>query len=156
MKHSAAGDRLYRDLRVRVVIPGQKDIVWNDRIKQGRRYGWTAEQLSGMFDKFADQLEQRFPTIEFRVVELAPNQLNFIYAGRKGYTVEAPNLCPVVAQSQGIAEKVCAKQGHDIRVFQGQTRITQQGPVAESMNFCVRCGFSVNEVRGQVEAMYKN
>jgi len=137
-----------------VCLPGQSDVVWRKFCERGK--GWDAAGLEQIVERAADEAERRWPLIEFRVVELAPNRIKFIYAGRRGYNVEAPNLCPVGAQSQGIAEKVCSKQGHDIRVFQGQTRITQQGPVAESMNFCVRCGFSVNEVRGQVEAMYKN
>jgi hypothetical protein len=110
--------------------------------------------LDEIFEDIAERLEKQFPTIEFRVVELAENQVNFIYAGRKEQ-MEAPNYCPAEARSSTIAKEVCAKQGHDIRVFQGNTRATPQGPVMEAMNFCTRCGFSVNEVRGQVEEMFR-
>lgn len=152
IKRSASGERLYRDFRVRVVIPSQKDIVWRSHPPAGR--GWNEDDLDKMLDQVADHLEKRFPSIEFRVVELAPNHCNFIYEGRKEYTVEAPNLCPEVARSVEIATLVCAKEGHQLGVFQSGVQITPQGPVPTTLNFCTKCGFGLGEVRGEMDRAF--
>jgi hypothetical protein len=87
MKRSATGERLWREFRVRVVIPGTKDIVW--RLHPPAKRGYSAADLDKMLDQVAEYLEKRFPSIEFRMVELAPNVCNFIYAGRKAGTGNA-------------------------------------------------------------------
>lgn len=148
-KVSAKGERLWRDWRVRVVIPGQKDIIWHDRIKQAR-HGWTADQLDAMMEQVADHLEKRFPTIEFRLVELAPNAWNFVYAGRKD-NMDSLNQCPEVARSAKLAENVCARDGHKLSTYQNGFAMTPQGPQPQVINFCSACGFSLSEVRGEID-----
>jgi hypothetical protein len=81
MKRSATGERLWRDMRVTVCLPEQKDIVWRNHAKP--RQGWTVEALDNMLAQAANYVEKKYPSIEFRLVELAPNDHKLIYAGRK-------------------------------------------------------------------------
>ena len=154
MKRSASGERLWRDMRVTVCLPEQKDIVWRNHAKA--RHGWTVEQLNEMLEKVADSVEQKFPSIEFRLVELAPNDFKFIYSGRKERMVTkelADNLnsCPDVARSPKIAEEVCANLGHKLSTYQNGTTMTPNGPQMNVINFCSACGLSLSEVRGEID-----
>jgi hypothetical protein len=81
MKRSASGEQLWKDIRVVICLPEQKDIIW--RYHAQPRCGWTEEQLGAMLAGCVSRVEQLYPSIEFRLVELAPNDVKFIYAGRK-------------------------------------------------------------------------
>ena len=150
MKRSKLGEWLWRDMKVSVCLPDQKDIVW--RKNAGPKRGWTADQLSEMMEKVADSVEQRYPTIEFRLVELAPNDFKFIYHGRKKTMNENLNACPEVARSVSIATELCAKQGHKLSVYQNGMTNTPNGPQMNTINFCSNCGLSLAEVRGEIDA----
>jgi len=151
VKRSKSGERLWRDMRVTVCIPEQKDIVWRNHAKA--RHSWTVEQLNEMLEKVADSVEQKFPSIEFRLVELAPNDWKFIYHGRKERmtTKEDLNSCPLVARSVHIAEDVCSKNGHKLSTYQNGTQMTPNGPQMLVINFCSNCGLSLSEVRGEID-----
>ena len=146
---SLGGEKLWRDATTRVVIPGQKDIVW--RSHAPARRGYSEAGLDKMLDQVADHLEKRFPTIEFRVVELAPNRVNFIYAGRKESMTTNLNGCPEIARSPKVAEIVCAVQGHKLSVYQNGMTHGPQGPQMNTINFCSTCGLSLAEVRGTLD-----
>jgi hypothetical protein len=121
-------------MRVTVCLPGQKDIVWRHHA-QARR-GWTEAQLDEMLAKVTDSVEQKYPTIEFRLVELAPNDFKFIYHGKRGTMAENLNVCPEVARAPKIATDVCAKLGHRLSTYQNGSRMTPNGPEMSVINFC--------------------
>jgi len=145
LKRSASGERLWREMRVRVCIPGMKDIVW--RSHPPARRGYSAADLDKMLDQVAEHLEKRFPSIEFRMVELAPNMFNFIYEGKKEMSEAPKNPCPDSAVASAIAARVCAEHGHSIAAMPGGMRITPQGPVQDSITVCTKCGLGLNEIR---------
>ena len=149
MKRSVSGERLWRDMRVTVCIPEQKDIVWRNHAKA--RHGWTLEQLNEMLEKVADSVEQKFPSIEFRLVELAPNEFKFLYSGRKERMTEQLNACPERARSATIAINVCGSSGHKLSTYQNGSRMTPNGPEMLVINFCSNCGLSLSEVRGEID-----
>jgi hypothetical protein len=149
MKRSVSGERLWREMRVTVVLPGQKDVVWRNHAKP--KHGWSKADLDGMLDKVADSVEQRYPSIEFRLVELAPNDFKFIYHGKKERMGENLNACPEVARCVQIATDVCAKSGHKLSTYQNGTTMTTNGPQMNVINFCSSCGFSLTEVRGEID-----
>ena len=112
MKRSAQGEQLWKDMRVTVCLPGQKDIVWRHHTEPGK--GWRAEDLEAMLAKVADSVEQKYPTIEFRLVELAANNYKFVYRGKRETMAKeiyeatgAPSLngCPIIARSSDIAAR---------------------------------------------------
>ncbi len=87
MKRSASGEQLWRDIRITVIMPGQKDIVWKHHAEP--KHGYTEANLDVMLDRAAEYLERNFPSIEFRHVALALNDVKFVYVGRKHGTQEA-------------------------------------------------------------------
>jgi len=50
-------------MRVRVVMPGQKDIVWRSHPKPG--HGYSEADLEGMLERAAEHLEKHLPSCEF-------------------------------------------------------------------------------------------
>jgi hypothetical protein len=146
----ADGEKLYSDMRVSVIMPGQKDIVWKHHAKPGM--GWRADDINETLEKVADSVEKQYPSIEFRLVELAPNEFKFIYHGKKETMNDNLNGCPEIARSPKIAEEVCAKLGHKLSVYQNGMTQTAQGPIMQTINFCANCGLSLAEVRGDLDS----
>jgi len=64
---SRTGEKLYRHMTVRVIVPGQKDVTWRAKAKPGTGYG--AEQLDAMLDHAAASVEKQYPSVDFRLVE---------------------------------------------------------------------------------------
>jgi len=151
MKVGESGERLWKDYEIRVCLPEQRDLVWREKCPAGR--GWREENLEQIIERAAAEAERRFPSIEFRMVELAPNRIKFIYAGRKGNMGEKITVVPDVAQSTDIARRNCARDGHKINSFPGGMQITAQGPTQSYIQFCERCGFTLGEIRDAVEQM---
>jgi hypothetical protein len=148
VKRSKSGEPLWRDFKVRVCIPEQKDIVW--RAHAAAKRGYAEANLDSMIEQAADYLEKKYPAIKFRMVESAPNRITFIYAGRKE-SMSNLNGCPEVARAPKIAEEVCAKQGHKLSVFQNGMTHGPNGPSMNTINFCSNCGLSLAEVRGDLD-----
>ena len=149
MKRTASGEQLWRDMRVVVCLPEQKDIVFKRHAKS--RHGWTKVDLDTMLEHAVDYVENKFPSIQFRLVELAANDFKLIYAGRKESMSEL-NGCPEIARSPKIAETICAKEGHHLSVYQNGMTNTPNGPQMNTINFCSACGLSLAEVRGDLDS----
>ena len=149
MKRSSSGEQVWRDMKVSVIMPGQKDIVWKHHAEPKR--GYTEANLDVMLDRAVEYLERNFPSIEFRHVELTPNDHKFIYHGKKE-SMSDLNGCPEVARSPQIAGTVCKRDGHKLSVFQNGMTNTPNGPQMNTINFCSNCGLSLAEVRGDLDA----
>jgi hypothetical protein len=150
MKQSEAGDRLWREYEIRVCLPEQRDLVWKEHCPSGR--GWNADALEQIIERAGVEAERRWPSIEFRVVELAPNRIKFIYAGRKG-NMGNVNVVPDVGKSEHVSKVLCAKDGHKIGSFPGGMQVGPQGAMPSYIQFCERCGFTLGEIRDSVEQM---
>jgi hypothetical protein len=148
MKRDKSGERLWPDFRVRVVMPGQKDIIWRSRA--GPRRGYTLDGIQTMLEQVAEHLEKQFPSVEFRMVELEPNRFNFLYEGRKE-SMAPIQTCPTISQSVKVSINLCATAGHDINTFQNGMRVTPQGQQMDVATYCKKCGFGLSEIRGQIE-----
>ena len=151
---SKSGEKLYRNMTVRVIMPGQKDVTWRARAKPGTGYG--SEQLDEMLEHAVKRADQMFPSVEFRLVELAPNDFKFIYEGRKGMPEKIANPCGLSAQSAAISEKVCSVSGHTIGVYQDGIQITSQGAIPKAIKFCSKCGFGLSEIRGDMDLVFQD
>ena len=151
MKTSESGERLWKDYEIRVCLPDQKDLIWKEKCPSGR--GWDEAGLEQIIERAAAEAERRFPSIEFRVVELAPNRIKFIYAGRKGNMGEKISVVPDGAKSEAVAAHLCKVNGHKINSFPGGMQIGPQGAMPSYIQFCEVCGFTLGEIRDAVEQM---
>jgi len=141
-------------MTVRVIVPGQKDVTWRAKAKPGTGYG--AEQLDAMLDHAAASVEKQYPSVDFRLVELAPNDFKFIYDRRKDMAERRERIrAGWLAQSVAIAEKVCAVSGHTIGVYQDGIEITPQGAIPKAIKFCSKCGFGLSEIRGDMDLVFQ-
>ena len=150
MKQSESGERLWKDYEIRVCLPEQRDLLWKEKCPSGR--GWDEAGLEQIIERAAAEAERRFPSIEFRVVELAPNRIKFIYAGRKE-SMSTISVVPDSAKSESIAKRLCMADGHKINSFPGGMQIGPQGAMPSYIQFCERCGFTLGEIRDAVEQM---
>jgi hypothetical protein len=151
VKTSESGERLWKDYEIRVCLPEQRDLIWKEKCPSGR--GWDESALEQIIERAAAEAERRFPSIEFRVVELAPNRIKFIYAGRKGNMGEKISVVPEAAKSEAVASTICRRDGHNVGSYDGGEQIGPQGPMKTTIQFCSRCGFTLGEIRDAVEKM---
>lgn len=79
-RRSEAGDVLVSSLRIKVFAKGNKTSTLRV-LKPTAGKGWNEKGVDTILDKIAEDLEQRFPTEEFRLVELERNVFNFVHAG---------------------------------------------------------------------------
>jgi hypothetical protein len=107
-----------------------------------------------MLDQVAEHLEKRFPSIEFRMVELGPNVFNFIYEGRKELSEPVKNPCPSNAVAPEIAKEVCAVSGHSIASLSNGQQVGPQGIVPMAITVCTKCGIGLNEIREGVDRAF--
>jgi hypothetical protein len=78
---TSAGERLYRYVLIKVFQPGNKAFEKVYRRAPGGS-GIGDQQIQKMLFAIADRLEKERAAYEYRVVELAPNQFNFVCAGK--------------------------------------------------------------------------
>lgn len=76
------GARIYKHLRIRVVAPAGEQ---NQRIcyTAPSKHGFGEAAIAEMLEQTAAELEAKNPRLEFRLVELAPDRFNLVYAGEK-------------------------------------------------------------------------
>ena len=75
--YTKAGERLYRFVLIKVFQPGNEafDKIYR-RAPGGQGIG--EREIQKHLFAIADRLEAERPAFEYRVVELAPNQFNFV------------------------------------------------------------------------------
>ena len=79
---TVAGWSGYRKVTLKVFPPlGEKMRSVTHRAQPGRCY--IPEEIEQMTDDLAEHLDKNFPDMEFRMVEVAPNAFNFVYAGKR-------------------------------------------------------------------------
>jgi hypothetical protein len=74
------GEMLHKRILIRIVPPaGMK----GERITVAAppRAGYGMDAVLSVLEDVAEKLERQNPAMEFRLVELAPNRFNFVYAG---------------------------------------------------------------------------
>jgi len=84
------GDPLYKRVRVKVFLPGNKKhgtVIYKSQSGKG----YHATGIDELLDNIATRLEQVYPGEEYRLVALAPDSFNFVHAGanRSGNPVES-------------------------------------------------------------------
>lgn len=80
---SKDGVRIYRHLRIRIIAPAGEKGQRLCYTPPASRNGYTEAKIAEILEQVADELETKNPRMEFRIVELAPDRFNFIYAGEK-------------------------------------------------------------------------
>jgi hypothetical protein len=71
-----------RHVKLKVFLPEQKKpLQYTHRAKPGMVFADAG--IDQILDDVADNLEQRWPELEFRLVQVGIASYNFIYAGRK-------------------------------------------------------------------------
>lgn len=71
---------IHRRVKIRLVLPeGQKPIRFE--VKAGPHRGFGDTGIDEVLENAAQQIEKRFPLWNFRLVPIADNAFNFIYAG---------------------------------------------------------------------------
>jgi hypothetical protein len=73
---------IHRRVKIRVILPegtGIKPLRFE--VKAGPHRGFGDTGIDEVLEHAAQQIEKRFPLWEFRLVPIAENAFNFIYAG---------------------------------------------------------------------------
>lgn len=88
MRTDKAGNPLWKSVYVRVILPeGHKELKWHYRAKPGM--GCTEDNMEKLLGDVVEHLEKRFVYWEFKMVQIAANRFNFVYAGLKAAQIAA-------------------------------------------------------------------
>jgi hypothetical protein len=70
--------QLYKRIHVKVIV-GEK-VMRHDFCAPAQR-GYSAKNIEETIEKIIEHLDDKFPTLEFRQVDILPNVVNFIACG---------------------------------------------------------------------------
>lgn len=74
--------RLYKRIQVKLIIgEGKKQKLLRHQFVAPARRGYTEADIEETLDKVVDYLDKKFPNINFKQVNLAPNMFNFVAIG---------------------------------------------------------------------------
>jgi hypothetical protein len=81
-RRSAAGDRLWTSVMIRVFDAGNKSAVTKRYVAPAGK-GYTSAAIDEMLDTVAADLERRRPNDDYEVVQAGTAQFNFVWRARR-------------------------------------------------------------------------
>lgn len=82
-RRSSSGERLFKQMKVKVFFPGNKKFVLLRRHVALTGKGFTAEAMEKELDVIANYVEEKLSAFEYHVVQTGPNTFNFVEKGLK-------------------------------------------------------------------------
>ena len=80
MKRDKSGNKLFKRIHVKVIV-GEK--VYNHDYRAPAGYFYNHENIEDAREKMVDYIDEKFPHVEFRMVDIGPNAFNFIAGGAR-------------------------------------------------------------------------
>jgi hypothetical protein len=80
MKPAKDGSKLWKRLEVKIIV-GEK--VMPHVFRAPPKRGYSAADIEESLERVIEHLDAKFPTLEFKQVELARNKFNFIAIGAR-------------------------------------------------------------------------
>jgi len=82
MRQNKDGDSLYKRMTFKLVIPGQKPVVWQ-YLAKGKNRGFSEKAIENQLECVIEHINKSFLKLEFKQVQLLPNAYNFICTGKR-------------------------------------------------------------------------
>lgn len=82
---TADGDRLFKRCEIKVIIG---DKTYQHKFVAPAKRAYSASDIEDQLEKVINHLDEKFPLLDFKQVQIAPNAFNFIAIGPR--QAEAP------------------------------------------------------------------
>jgi hypothetical protein len=73
---SAKGEKLFKRIEIKIFFEGK---ILRKVFRSQPRQGFTSDGIQQVLEKVSDDLEEKFPGVEFRLVERGENQFSLIH-----------------------------------------------------------------------------
>jgi hypothetical protein len=100
MKPAKDGSKLWKRLKVKIIV-GEK--VMPHVFRAPPKRGYSAADIEESLERVIEHLDAKFPTLEFKQVELAGNKFNFIAIGAR----EREKVSPAISAEE--RRTICEK-----------------------------------------------